>query len=1112
MSRNSLTKIDDTTDNNNDDVLSIISRISSEFLNDMPPQQILMRLGREVLDLFSCDIFLHHIADYESRICQLQAHAGFDAVMVKKLSQLPFDTSICGRVVQTRKREIINDIDPRNNTSHVFLLDSGLRTYACFPVAAKGKVLGTISFGRYAPRSFTNKDLITMSVLAEQIAIGLWRIERKQRTDYSEQLLHVAIESTEIGMWSYTIADHTWILDEQAQRLYRIPSHHAIHSPETLNGIMHPDDVPVMWDNVNKACDPLGDGRYHAEYRILQPDGTCRWLMAWGRVEFSGSGASRKPIRIIGASRDLTNYRRAQEELRQSEERLRLFVEHAPAALAMFDRNMNYVSVSNRWLSDYGLDGQNIIGHSHYDIFPEIPQRWRDIHSRALAGEIVRSDRDPFVRADGRTQWLQWEVRPWHDSQGKVAGIVVFSEDITHRILAENEIQLSNERLRLLSETAGKLLASEDPQALVEELCGKVMRHLNCDAFFNFLVDAPSGRLRLNACAGIPREEAKKIEWLDFGSAICGCVAAEGKRIIAEDITHYEDPRTLLIKSYGIQAYCCHPIIAGGKLIGTLSFGTRSRAKFAPDEIDLMSVVTNQVAVAMNRILSEQAIRHSEEHFRTLANILPQLVWTADTEGNVDFYNDRASEFAGLIRLPDGKWQWQPIVHPDDVAGTEKAWRQAIEQGTAYQIEHRVRKSNGSYAWHLSRALPQRDEHGRILKWFGTATDIEAIKQAGEEVRQARNVAEAANAAKDHFLAVLSHELRTPLTPVLTTTQNLLATADLSPSLRDDLMTIQRNAELEARLIDDLLDLTRIARGKIHMVKDPVDISQVIQHSLDICMSDIHGKELHVDVQQHAMQTWVTGDGARLHQILWNLLKNAVKFTGSGGKIKITSDNNSQNQLIVKVTDNGIGISPDALPRLFNAFEQADADHKFGGLGLGLAISRKLAQMHGGSLSADSAGRDLGATFTLVLPTIHTPEENTGKAAQPLIHNSKPLRIMLVEDHVDTARMMARVLKSFGHQVTQAGTVRDAVKTASSSTFDLILSDIGLPDGTGLDLIREVRKHSSVPAIALTGYGMEEDITRTHDAGFTAHLTKPVNLAMLEQVIHEVTSSKNQPE
>ena len=368
---------------------------------------------------------------------------------------------------------------------------------------------------------------------------------------------------------------------------------------------------------------------------------------------------------------------------------------------------------------------------------------------------------------------------------------------------------------------------------------------------------------------------------------------------------------------------------------------------------------------------------------------------------------------------------------------------------------------------------------------------------------EAREFAEA-NKAKDRFVAMLSHELRTPLQPVLAIASLLLRDPRLPSDLLEEIRTIQRNVQLEARLIDDLLDLTRIRTGKLALEKIPVNMHSVIARSVDFCEHEAIAKHLTFSVSLNATRTWVHADPGRLHQVLWNLIKNAVKFTPAGGQVTVHTSDLPDGQLLVQVVDTGIGIDAQSLPRIFDAFEQGKTEitRKYGGLGLGLAISKALVNGHDGELSAASDGRDRGATFSLTLPTIEGPIASAATrapATQPI--PPRILRILLVEDDRDTSRILARLLRTLKHEVTVAEDCATAISKGVSGQFDLILCDLGLPDGSGVDLFVRLKHAAPVKGIALTGYGAEEDIQRSIEAGFACHLTKPITLEQLVQAM-----------
>jgi len=328
---------------------------------------------------------------------------------------------------------------------------------------------------------------------------------------------------------------------------------------------------------------------------------------------------------------------------------------------------------------------------------------------------------------------------------------------------------------------------------------------------------------------------------------------------------------------------------------------------------------------------------------------------------------------------------------------------------------------------------------------------------------------------------------------------------DVRQDVRESLQMIRRNVELEARLIDDLLDLTRIDRGKVQLTFEIVDADTLLQNALEICQPEIDRKHLRPFLNLRAKRVHMRADPARLQQIFWNLINNAVKFTPQNGQITITTTNDSAEKLRVEIADSGMGIEAEALPKIFDAFEQGGRTES-GGLGLGLAISKTLVEAHKGMITAQSAGRNKGSTFTLVFPTCEKIEPQIAPALSPRVAERQPMRILLVEDHEDTNRSLTNLLRRRGYQVQSALTFQSALELSGKEKFDVLISDLGLPDGSGIDLIKKLASKPPL-GIALTGFGMEQDIRRSREAGFQHHLVKPIDLNKLDSLIQEGAAS-----
>ncbi len=447
----------------------------------------------------------------------------------------------------------------------------------------------------------------------------------------------------------------------------------------------------------------------------------------------------------------------------------------------------------------------------------------------------------------------------------------------------------------------------------------------------------------------------------------------------------------------------------------------------------------------------------------------------------------------------------QQIIRIDDLTASTRPFPLSPHLPIRSFLALSVRNSAGEIAGALAFAhrspaiFTERTE--RILAIVAVQVSI------GLENAQLYRSARAASAAKDQFLAVLSHELRTPLTPIFAILAAIERYPDVSEKIRADLLVINRNLQLEARLIDDLLDLTRINKGKVSLLQETIDIHNLIRSVRQLCQVAIDSQQVRFEMQLAAPRYHLLGDAGRLQQVLWNLFSNAIKFTPSGGVIEVRTSVTAGHEFQIELTDSGRGIGPEMLESIFQPFEQGDhsVPPQFGGLGLGLAIAKGIVDAHEGRIRAESPGIGLGATFIVTLPLPatqlipHAPPFQTQTPAVP-----KVAGILLVDDHQDTLEFMRRFLTLSGHQVSTASSYRKALSLGQQQDFDLLISDIGLPDGNGYELMQALQALSGIKGIALSGYGMKADVDRSVAAGFSAHLTKPCDMSVLNATIEKV--------
>ena len=505
-------------------------------------------------------------------------------------------------------------------------------------------------------------------------------------------------------------------------------------------------------------------------------------------------------------------------------------------------------------------------------------------------------------------------------------------------------------------------------------------------------------------------------------------------------------------------------------------------------------------------------VREKELLATTLASIGDGVIVT-DTAGRVTFLNAEAEQLTGWKNAEATGQVLQDIfriVNEQTRQTVENPVEKVLRLGTVVGLANHtvlIAKDGREIPIDDSGA-PIRTPDGALFGVVLVFRDFSEHKKATAALEQAKRDAEHASRAKDQFLAMLSHELRTPLTPVLMTATSLEADSRIAPKVREQLAMMRRNIELEARLIDDLLDVTRIEHGKFELRAEPVDIHAAIEHALGISASELNAKSLTVTKRFDATDHFCRGDAARLHEVFWNILRNAVKFTAEHGKIDIHTRNDQHQHLIIEFRDTGIGIEPELQSRIFDVFEQGAPEirARYGGLGLGLAICKRVIRLHDGTIEVHSHGSGCGSTFTV---TLNALDQSTVEVlVRPVAQTLKRARakILVVEDHKDTAEVMRRILKDAGCVVTHCTTVARASTLAAEKKFDLVICDIGLPDGSGLDLMRHLRAAHGLNGIALSGFGTQEDVAASKAAGFTMHLTKPVDLIQLRAAIGELVS------
>lgn len=625
-----------------------------------------------------------------------------------------------------------------------------------------------------------------------------------------------------------------------------------------------------------------------------------------------------------------------------------------------------------------------------------------------------------IIRADGEMRWVTARAQVFYDSSGNPDRLIGVNMDITDAKEAEQALQQHSKRLNLLYETTSKLLSAKQPLDLMNQLFSRLSAQMELHYYYHFQLVEQDGRkqLKLTNYRGISATQAKAFESIEVGQAMCGLVAQEQRQIVLNQAELATHPNAKAICLLGALAYAGQPLMVHGRLLGTLSFASLTRTQFTPAEVELLQVISDQVAIALDR-----------------------------------------------------------------------------------------------------------------------AELVTSLQQQTEDLTQVNRI-------KDEFLAVLSHELRSPLNPILGWAKLLQTGKFDSQRTKQALEIIERNAKQQTQLIDDLLDISKILRGKLVLNEAPVNLALTIAAALETIRLAAEAKSIQIKTDVDVSLPTVLGDASRLQQIVLNLLSNAIKFTPNGGLIKVRlerieggkigasgSQLETENSSSLRsdspslhyyaqltVTDTGKGIAPDFLPYVFDSFRQEDGKttRKFGGLGLGLAIVRQLTELHGGTVRVESRGEGTGATFTICLPLMKLPHLSWDDS-HPTIASTESsqilqgIRILVVDDEPDMRELVAMILAQSGAIVQTAASAAAALAVLDQFQPKILVSDVGMPEMDGYELMRQVRRRSAnapepILAIALTAYAMEQDQQQALAAGYQRHLAKPIEPDVLIQAIATLES------
>lgn len=845
--------------------------------------------------------------------------------------------------------------------------------------------------------------------------------------------------------------------------------------PDVFNIINQESRQPVE----NPAHRALTDGTIVglANHTVLISRDGAEWF-----IDDSAAPIKDADGEITGAVlvfRDISERYRSEMERQYLSARLDAFFQNVPIELALFDTDLRFINLNDRAAAVAGIPREEYIGKSVTEVMPQMGKTIEDFLRQVRDSGKSRID----VEVTGTTSSESGESRHWiasyfpiRNSRDAVQCIGAVALEITDRKRAEEQLAYQYSLTRAITDNATTAIVMMDNDSrctfmnpAAERMTGYSFTEVEGKILHDFIHHHyPDGR-------PYPLEECP----IDHASPE------------HREVHSHED--VFIRKSGEFFPVLCNaqPLFEDGSPNGAV--------------IEFMDLTEQKLAAAR---LSESELR-----FQQLANVIPQLAWTAQPDGHIDWYNNRWYEYTGTTFEDMKGWGWQAVHDPAMLPQVMEHWNASLKTGQPFDMVFPLRAADGTFRPFLTRVVPFRDGEGKIHRWFGTNTDISEQQRIQDELRDLANRLSDADRRKDEFLATLAHEIRNPLAPIRTGLEVMKLAKDDPARIEEIRLTMERQTRQLITLVDDLLDVSRITRGKLELRKCRVKVSEVLR-------SAVEASQPYLDEARHELiftapdeSLRLEADPNRLAQVVSNLLTNAAKYTPEGGKVWLSAEPEGD-QLRISVRDNGIGIPAEMQSRIFEMFAQIENPMEKGnaGLGIGLTLVKSLVDMHGGVVEVRSEGRHRGSEFIVRLPLEDAAPANSPSNHEPPVTTTPKAqrKVLIVDDNHDAARLLSLIVKMLGNEIRLAGNGEEAIQVAAEFNPEVILMDIGMPRMNGYEAARRIRQEpwgQSMMLVALTGWGQDEDKQRTREAGFDFHLVKPAEPAELQRLLEKAGTS-----
>jgi PAS domain S-box-containing protein len=893
------------------------------------------------------------------------------------------------------------------------------------------------------------------------------------------------------GTMSRTASPCGDVLDRKAPLLLARPERHYELSPTIAPAIIEILLVPFHHE-----------GEAVGTVWAAVHDGTKRFDLEDLRVLRTLNNFAAAAYRLLSAHE---SERDAARRLQTKTIELQRLAETSAVGLTRVRRDLVYRTVNRAYAELVAKPAHEIIGKSLPEVIGQPAfEAMLPYIRRVLQGEAVEYESELVLPCGSR--FMHMNYTPDIEG-GEIVGWTASIMDVTSRKQSEQSAARSAKEKDALYQLAEQLQRAAGAADVYEAALQAILGAVQCHRASILLFDE-ANVMRFVAWRGLSDAYRAATE----GHSPWTADAKNPQPLSIESVASANLDAWLhaILKNEGIAALAFIPLTINDRLIGKFMAYYDEPHSFTNDELDLSLTIARQLAFAVEHQRAQAELQAQAAQLELITNTAPVFISYCDDQTRFKFINEAHAKRLGTS-LQDclGK-RIVDVIGADAYPSVEAQIKRVL---AGYPVEYETTipyKSIGERFMHCSYA-PERDEEGNVIGFVAAVTDITDRKRAEEALRESEEKLREADRRKDEFLAMLAHELRNPLAPIANAVNLLQRDATSAPIQQQSRAIIERQVARLARLVDDLLEVSRISTGRIQLHLEPVAIAEVIDRAIETARPLIqqHGHALRVELPGRAV--WVHADGARLEQVLVNLLNNAAKYTDAGGRIelRVSVENDA---VALKVIDSGIGIAPDLLPRIFELFTQGERslDRSRGGLGIGLSLVQRLVAMHGGTVAAQSEPGK-GSEFTVRLPIVH-PIPAAAAAEHPVLPHdrSEALRVLVVDDNVDAAKSLALLLETVGHCVAIAHSGMAALETLDSHRPHVVLLDIGLPELDGYEIAKRVRARYSpeeLVLVAMTGYGQQTDRERSKQAGFDHHLVKPAACEEIETILAECTGT-----